>query len=150
MLFSVDGNSKDYIVSVVGEWMSIEHRWNDSDGRKKTEVLWEKPVNVTLSTINLTWTGLELNLGLHSECWSWFSNFIHSPVWSRTAVIMYILTVNKCRIPVYPASLILCLCFCILETSKKNISINAYVLCLSVAYVHPITCHEGAEGGVEV
>jgi hypothetical protein len=30
-LFSVDGNSKAYIVSVVGEWMSIEHRWNGSE-----------------------------------------------------------------------------------------------------------------------
>ena len=46
--------------------------------------------------------------------------------------------------------------FCVLELSKKNylciryVSVVYVVFVVSVVCVHPITCREGAEGGVEV
>ena len=39
----------------------------DSDGEKNQSTL-RNTVSVTLSTINFTWIGLELNLDLRSEC----------------------------------------------------------------------------------
>jgi len=47
VLFNVDGNSKDYIVSVLGEWLSIELWWNDSDGGQKPKCS-EKNMSVSL------------------------------------------------------------------------------------------------------
>ena len=43
--------------------MSTEHGWNDTDG--KTGVFRGKPV--PFSTTNLAWSGLGLDLGLHSD-----------------------------------------------------------------------------------
>ena len=45
--------------------MSVDHWWNDADGRKPT-ALGEKPVCFTFSTTDLAWTGLRTNPGLCS------------------------------------------------------------------------------------
>ena len=55
----------------------------------------------------------------------------------------------------YPASLFLILsgCFLCPGAFKKNYLCIRYVsvvYVVSVVFVHPITCREGAEGGVEV
>jgi hypothetical protein len=42
----------------------MEHWWNDTD-RGKIKILEEKPVPVSLSAKNPTWTGLESNPGGH-------------------------------------------------------------------------------------
>jgi hypothetical protein len=44
------------VASLIGDRMSMEHLWHDAD--RTTTVLGGKPVCATLSTTNLTWTGL--------------------------------------------------------------------------------------------
>ena len=57
---------KHYIVWVVGEWMGMEHCWNDTD--KESQGIGRKPCSsATLSTTNLTWTDLGSKPVLHAE-----------------------------------------------------------------------------------
>jgi len=118
-------------VSVVGVWMSTEHWWNDSDGGKNQSTL-RKTVIVTLSTITFTWIDFELNLDLHSECWSSYCDCIHSPVQSRTAVIIYSLTVltNIEFLCIQQVYFSFYLCVFVSWSFKKKLSIHASVMCL--------------------
>ena len=58
---------KHYTAWVVGEWMGIQHWWNDIDRGKPK--CWEKKTcpSVTLSTTNITLTALGSNQGLCYE-----------------------------------------------------------------------------------
>jgi hypothetical protein len=62
VLFNVDGNSKDYIVLVVGEWMCLEHWWNDSDGGKKNQSTLRKTCQCHFvhHKSQMDWLGIEL------------------------------------------------------------------------------------------
>lgn len=61
--FSVLLDDKN-IASVMDKLMSVEHWWNNSDSGKPKYSEKKCCLNATVSNINVTWTGLRLNLAL--------------------------------------------------------------------------------------
>jgi hypothetical protein len=50
-----------FIALVMDEWINIEHWWNYADREKNLSIHRKKPIQVSLSTTNPTWTGLGFN-----------------------------------------------------------------------------------------
>jgi hypothetical protein len=66
---------KHYTASVVDEWMSMEHWWNDTETGKNWRSLRKGCANANLSTTNPTTAGLGSNLSLTNHSTKTFIKF---------------------------------------------------------------------------
>jgi hypothetical protein len=91
---------KLYKASVVGEWMSMGHWWNDTD-RGNWSTGRENCPSATLSTTNSIWTGLPMISGaLHSESSSWLhgsSNWLFNSLIPLLVSLWIFKWRNKCN-----------------------------------------------------